>query len=42
MNDPENLASARASAARAILEIAVKAIEMEDITAWVEELEMLL
>ena len=42
MNDAENPASARVSAARAVLEIAVRAVEMEDLTARVEELEAIL
>jgi len=42
MSDPENPASARVSAARAILEIAVKAVELEDLEARIEDLELLL
>jgi len=42
MNDTESPASARVSAARAILEIAVKAVELEDLEARIEELERLL
>lgn len=42
MNDVENPASARVSAARAVLEIAVRAVEMEDLTARVEEIEAIL
>ena len=42
MNDTESPASARVSAARSILEIAIKAIELEDLEARVAELELLL
>ncbi len=42
MNDPENPASARVSAARAILEIAVKAVELEDFESRLEQLERLI
>ena len=39
MNDPIAPASARVSAAKTILEMAVKGIELEDLAARVEELE---
>ena len=42
MNDAESPANARVSAARAILELAIKAIELEDLEARVEQLEALL
>jgi len=42
MNDPKKPASARVSAARAILEMAIKAIEIEDLEVRIEELERLI
>ncbi|OAT82230.1 phBC6A51 family helix-turn-helix protein [Desulfotomaculum copahuensis] len=41
MLDPKNLASARVTAARTVLEMAIKAAELEDLTARLEELERL-
>jgi hypothetical protein len=42
MNDPKKPASARVSAARSILELAIKAIEIEDLEIRIEELERLM
>lgn len=42
MNDPKKPASARVSAARAILEMAIKAIEIEDLEVRIEELELVI
>jgi len=42
MNDPKKPASARVSAARSILELAIKAIEIEDLEIRIEELERLI
>lgn len=42
MNDPDKPSSARVSAARAILELAIKAIEIEDLEVRIEELELVI
>ena len=39
MNDPNKAASARVAAARTILEMAIKAVEIEDLEVRIEELE---
>ena len=39
MSDPEQPASARVSAARAVLELAIKGVELEDLAARLEALE---
>lgn len=39
MNDPNKPASARVGAARSILELAIKAVEIEDLEIRIEELE---
>ena len=39
MQDPEAPASAKVSAARTILETAVKAVELEDLEEWIAYLE---
>jgi hypothetical protein len=39
MNDPNKAASARVGAARTILEMAIKAVEIEDLEVRIEELE---
>ena len=42
MNDPKKPASARVAAARSILEMAIKATEIEDLEIRIEELERLI
>lgn len=42
MNDTSKPASARVSAARSILELAIKAIEIEDLEVRIEELELVI
>jgi hypothetical protein len=42
MNDPETSASARVSAAKIVLEMALKGSELEDLAARLEQLERLI
>jgi hypothetical protein len=42
MNDPNKSASARVAAARSILEMAIKAVEIEDLEVRIEELELVI